>query len=158
MADELSSAGGLRCSVASPILVDALNVAFWCGAPPSLRLPLAMLAASGLRGRPVVLCFDASTQYRLPAAERELYAELRRWVPGCVEVPAGSPADSWLLRRARDSGGSIVSRDRFRGHRRGFRRIVHDPNRLCDGWVENGRLRVPALGLSLPLAVPVVTR
>lgn len=135
---------------ARPVIIDALNVAYWCGSPPSLRLPLALLVPLIARGQPVQLYFDASAPYRL-AGEAGLYAQLRRYPGHCIEVPSGRPADRVLLRQARITEGCILSRDRYRDHRRRFRRLIDDPTRLLAGGVAEGRLRVPALALDVAL-------
>ena len=46
--------------LATPVWVDALNLGYWCGAPPSLRIPLTALQGLLAQGRPATLVFDAS--------------------------------------------------------------------------------------------------
>lgn len=134
-----------------PLFIDALNVAYWCGAPPSLRLPLSLLAGALAQGYPAVLCFDANAPY-LFADEAQIYGLLRQHAQHCVEAPAGKDADRLMLRQARDSQGCVISRDKYRDHRRKYRRLIDDPARLLPGEVRNDRLRVPALELDVPLA------
>lgn len=133
------------------ILIDALNLAYWCGEPPSLRLPLALLVRLLADGRPAQLVFDASARYRL-GDEAAIYAALRRHSAQVLEVPSGQPADRAILRLATRSGACVVSRDRFRDHRRRYRRLIDDPARLLGGIVEHDRLRLP--GLSLDFMLP----
>lgn len=140
---------------AREVLVDALNVAWWCGAPPSLRLPVALLTELLRRGDSAWLYFDASAPHQL-AHERADYDALVEMRDHVLEVPSGTPADRVLLRHARDRSARIVSRDRFRDHRVRFRRIIDDPARVLPGHVEADTLCVPGLGLRAPL--PVSTR
>ena len=131
--------------------IDALNVAYWCGSPPALRLPVALLCGAISAGHQAELVFDASTRYRLQD-EAALYAALLEAAPQFVfEVPSGRTADALLLRRARATGGSLISNDRYRDHRRRHRRLIDDPARLLSGWVRDDRIHVPALALDVPL-------
>jgi len=132
------------------IIVDALNVAYWCGTPPQLRLPLTLLTALLEQEHRVTLFFDASAPYQLTESDRPLYGEVLSH-PGVVAVPSGKRADGVMLKAARDSGGCIVSRDRFRAERRRFRRIIDDPARILAGSVANDTLHVPALRISAVL-------
>lgn len=136
--------------LAPPVCVDALNVAYWAGNPPSLRLPLALLAALLERGHATTLFFDASARYHL-AAEAETYLALLAH-PCCVEVPHGRSADAALLRQARMSGALVVSRDHFRAHRRRYRKLIDDPTRRCEGHVAGEALQLPVLDINVPLA------
>ncbi len=136
---------------AALVLVDALNVAYWCGNPPQLRLPLALLQALAARDLSALLCFDASTPHRLADDDSAAYARLRTDADRCVEVASGTSADTYLLERARATGARIISRDRFRQHHRRHRRLIHDPQRLLAGWVSQERLYVPGLDIDVPL-------
>lgn len=133
-----------------PLLIDALNVAYWCGTPPSLRLPLALLRGALDAGHDAQLVFDASAPYRLPD-DAPCYAALLALTAYVTEVPSGRTADVTLLKRARDSGASIISNDRYRDHRRRFRRLIDDPARLLSGSVRDDQVLVPPLGLAAPL-------
>ena len=132
------------------ILLDAQNIAWWRGAPPSLRLPLALMAALLEAGDEVLAVFDASARHQL-APERETYEALLRHPRHFVEVPSGRRADGELLRRARAGGGLIVSRDRYRDHRRRYRKLIDDPARLLAGHVHEDRVLVPLLGVAAEL-------
>ncbi len=138
-------------TTARVFLVDALNVAYWCGAPPSLRLPLALLHQLLADGHRAELVFDASARYPL-AAERSVYEPLLQQRAHGFEVPSGRTADGVLLREARKRGACIISRDRFRDHRRRYRKLIDDGSRLLPGFVASDRLQVPALGLNTALA------
>lgn len=131
--------------------LDALNIAYWCGNPPDLRLPIALLRGAIAAGHQAELIFDASTRYRLPD-DAALYAALLRDSPQIViEVPSGRTADALLLRRARATGGGLISNDRYRDHRRRYRKLIDDPARLLPGFVRNDRIHIPALALEVPL-------
>jgi len=134
----------------SDILIDALNAAWWCGSPPSLRIPVGLLVAFLSRGDRAWLYFDASAPHQLTHESGE-YAGLLLWKDHVVQVPGGTPADRLLLRHARDRSARIVSRDRFGDHRKRFRRLIDDPSRVFAGCVEADTLRVPGLGLVAPL-------
>lgn len=132
-------------------MIDALNVAYWCGSPPSLRWPVALMAALLSQRHVVQMVFDASARYRLKD-EAGLYEQLMQNPAYFIEVPTGRSADEVLLKQARASGGCIVSRDHYGDHRRRFRKLIDDPSRLMTGWVRDNHLQVPAL--SLDVAVP----
>ena len=132
-------------------LLDALNIAWWCGAPPSLRLPLAAADALLAAGRTPRLVFDASAPYQLPEAEGPVYEAGLSRGSGVLQVPSGETADRFLLEAAKAGGGCIVSRDRFRDHRRGYKSIVRNPLRRLDGFVSEDRLRLPVLELDVAL-------
>ena len=132
------------------LLVDALNVAYWCGEPPQLRLPLSLAAGLQARGQAAVLYFDANARHCL-AADAETYLQLLQHPRLCAEAPSGKRADGLMLKQARDSGASIVSRDRFRDHRKRYRRLIDDPGRVFSGFVKDERLFIEGLQLDLPL-------
>ena len=132
------------------LLIDALNVAYWCGTPASLRLPIALLSGALAAGHQAELMFDASAPYRLPD-EAALYAALLQCAPHVSVVPSGRTADALLLRKARATGGCVLSNDRYRDHRRRYRTLIDDPARLLPGRVREDRIEVPALTLSIPL-------
>ncbi len=132
------------------LFVDALNVAYWCGQPPSLRLPITLIAGLLAAGHDALLCFDASARYQLKD-DAEAYARLIELDRLALEVPSGIPADRVLLKKANTSNGAILSRDHFRNHRRRYRRLIDDPARVIAGYVRNDRLLLPALALDLPL-------
>jgi hypothetical protein len=134
----------------SEILIDALNVAWWCGAPPSLRFSVALLVALLRRGDRAQLYFDASAPHQL-SHERDVYEDLLAMTGHVVQAPSRTPADRLLLRHARDRSALIVSRDRFRDHRIRYRRIIDDPARVLSGHVEADTLCVPGLDLVAPL-------
>lgn len=98
------------------------------------------------------LYFDANTRYRL-GDERALYERLLEHSRFCVEVPSGKRADGLMLRAATAAGGLVVSRDKYRDFRKRYRRLIDDPARLLAGSAGGGRLRVPGLGVDLPLPV-----
>jgi hypothetical protein len=136
------------------ICVDALNVAYWCGSPPDLRLPLTLMAALLDRGHRVQLYFDASAPHQLKDEDRLIYEQLlQQRASHVIQVPSGRRADGVLLKHARSSGASIVSRDRFRDHRARFRKLIDDPARLFGGAVSQDVLHVPALGIEAALPV-----
>ena len=136
--------------MAPDLAIDALNLAYWAGQPPSLRVPLALAAALRRQGRAVTLFLDATVRHRFPH-EAEVAAALDAGGEGVVVAASGVPADRLLLRHARDRQGLVVSRDTFRDHRRRFRRLIDDPARRIAGHVGSDCLHLPALGLAVPL-------
>lgn len=132
------------------VLVDALNVAYWCDRPPSLRLPIALLVGLLKQGHRTWLYFDASARHQLPA-EVALYERLLLQPAHCIEVRSGIPADRVLLRQAKALGACLLSRDRYRDHRRRHRKFIDDPTRLLSGVVARDRVLVPGLALDAPL-------
>ena len=131
-------------------LIDALNVAYWRGAPPSLRLPLALMQSLLAAGHEALMIFDASAPHQL-RDEAALYEQLMQQPALAMQVPSGRSADGELLRRARASGACIISRDGYRDHRRRYRKLIDDPSRRFAGHVAGDQLVLP----SLPLAVPL---
>ncbi len=98
----------------------------------------------------MVLYFDANARYRL-GEERALYERLLEHSRCCVEAPSGKRADGVMLRAATACGGVVISRDKYRDYRKRYRRLIDDPARLLAGSAGGGRLRVPGLGIDLPL-------
>lgn len=134
------------------VAVDALNLAYWAGRRPTLRVALSVATALRARGDQAVLFLDATLRHHY-SHEAAVAAALDAGGEGIVVAPTGVPADRLLLRDARDRGGVIVSRDRFRDHRQRFRRLVDDPARRVEGFVADDRVRVPALAIDVPLPV-----
>ncbi len=146
----ISNLPSVRNAVAPPVFIDALNVAYWSGNPPSLRMPLALMGHLLATGHAVISYFDASARYRLQD-EAGLYERLLQYPRHFIEVPSGRTADGVMLRQARSSGACIISRDRYRDHRRRYRRLIDDPSRRMTGTLEDGQLLLPLLGLRMPL-------
>lgn len=130
--------------------IDALNVAYWCGNPPSLRLPMTLMTRLLSDGHPVQMYFDASARYTL-TDEADLYGQLMQHPQHCIEVPSGRSADAVMLRFARSSGACMLSRDKYRDHRKRYRKLIDDPSRLMSGFVKEDCLVVPSLALNAPL-------
>lgn len=134
------------------VAIDALNLAYWAGRLPTLRVALAVAAALVERGDRPVMFLDATIRHRYPH-EAAAAAALGAGGEGIVVAPGGVPADRLLLRHARDHDGVILSRDHFRDHRRRFRRLIDDPVRRVEGCVASDRVRVPALAIDAPLPI-----
>lgn len=132
------------------ILIDALNLAYWCGRPPSLRIPVSLLTHLLSQGYAARLYFDASAGHQLEH-ERDAYERLLLQPQWCVVAPSGRTADGVMLREARASGACIVSRDGFRDYRRKYRKLIDDPARVLSGAVAQDRVLVPGLGIEAPL-------
>ena len=113
-------------------------------------MPLALAEHLLAQGHRTTLYFDASARHKL-GSEAELYAELMRHPMLCVEVPKGIPADREMLRQANRQSACIVSRDKFRDHRKRYRRLIDDPARLFSGAVSNDRLLIPNLCIDIAL-------
>jgi hypothetical protein len=133
-----------------PVVIDAMNLAYWCGPPPSLRLPLGIAAALIEAGHAVQLVFDASAPHRL-AHEQALYSALRTCASIAIEVPRGRRADGEILRRARSNTACVLSRDHFADYRARYRRLIDDPARRFGGVVDADTIHVAALGIVTPL-------
>jgi hypothetical protein len=140
----------IQPAAATPVFIDALNLAYWSGHPPSLRMPLALMGHLLAAGHAVMGYFDASARYRLQD-EAGLYERLLQYPRHFVEVPSGRTADGVMLRLATASGGCIISRDKYRDHRRRYRRLIDDPSRLMAGTLEDGQLLLPSLAIRMPL-------
>jgi L-alanine-DL-glutamate epimerase-like enolase superfamily enzyme len=133
------------------VVIDAMNLAYWCGAPPSLRIALSVAAALRARGQTLRLFFDANAAYVFPEQERALYAGLLAQCDFVTQAPSGSDADPLLLRYARDCNGVIISRDHYKDHRKRFRRLIKAPERRVQGFVQEDVVTIEALGLHAPL-------
>lgn len=127
-------------------VLDGLNLAYWAGLPPSLRVPLGLMAALLARGDRPFVVFDASARYQLPPDEQPSYANLLQssWA---TEVPSGDSADGHLLKLAVDAGACVISRDRFREFRRKYRAVTRNPDRELDGTVHDDQIFVPGADL-----------
>lgn len=134
------------------VFIDALNVAYWCGVPPSLRFPLTLLAQLLKAGHPAALYFDANARYLLQE-EAGVYQQLMQHPQHCLQVPSGRRADGVMLRHATASGACVISRDKYRDYRKRYRRLIDDPTRLLPGGIRNDRLLVPAMAIDVPLPV-----
>lgn len=132
-------------------VLDGMNLAYWAGLPPSLRVPLGLMAALLARGERPFAVFDASARYQLPPNEQPCYAALLQ-SPWATEVPSGDSADGHLLKLAVDAGACVISRDRFREFRRKYRAVTRNPDRKLDGTVHDDQIFVPGADLvaSLP--------
>lgn len=132
------------------LLIDGLNLAYWIGAPPSLRVPLAAANAAVIAGWEPLVVLDASARWQLPEAEHDALEALLR-LPVAHQVPSGTDADRLLLARAQQCAPQvrIASRDRFREHRRRHRGLLRRPGLVIGGAVEDGVLRLDA---DLPVA------
>lgn len=137
--------------VERPVFIDALNLCWWCGKPPSLRIPFALMQHLLETRRTAVLYFDASAPHQL-REEAALYAALRQHPRFCVEAPSGIPADRLMLRHATTQRACVVSRDHYRDHRRRYRKLIDDPMRLISGHIEADALRLPSWGVAQPLS------
>lgn len=132
------------------MLIDGLNVAYWCGTPASLRIPLSLLLGLLQAGFPARVILDASARHRLQDGDG-LPALIDAFPGHLRQVPSGVPADRELIRCARVEGGRIISRDRFRDHRRKFRRFIDTPGCILAGGIEADRIRIPHLEFSAAL-------
>ena len=146
----MCAAEDLEASDQRVFIIDGLNLAYWCGSPPALRIPLSLLASLLEAGHAARAIFDASARYQL-RAELGCYEQLLNCSQLAIEVPSGQPADRELIKQARACGGAIISRDKFRDHRKKFRKLIDDPERLLSGRVFNELLELPALGPGVPL-------
>ena len=127
-----------------------MNLAYWAGLPPSLRVPLGLMAALLARGDRPFAVFDANARYQLPPDEQPCYAALLQG-PWASEVPSGDSADGHLLKLAVDSGACVISRDRFREFRRKYRTVTRNPERKLDGTVHDDQIFVPGAELAAEL-------
>lgn len=132
------------------IFIDALNLAYWCGCPASLRIPATALINLIARGYRAILYFDASAPHRF-VSEIDIYQRFLGFPEICVEVPSRRSADRVILRLATSARACVLSRDLYRDHRRRYRKLIDDPHRLMSGRVQEDRLQVPGLGLDVPL-------
>ena len=132
-------------------VLDGMNLAYWAGLPPSLRVPLGLMAALLARGDRPFAVFDANARYQLPPDEQPCYAVLLQ-SPLATEVPSGDSADGHLLKLAVDAAACVISRDRFREFRRKYRSVTRNPYRRLDGTVRDDQIFVPGAHLvaSLP--------
>jgi len=131
--------------------IDALNVAYWFGAPPILRIPLSLLSGLLAAGYKAQLVFDASAPHQL-ADSNPIYSELLKHSAYCLQVPSGHSADSYLLQQARQHNGCIISRDRFKEYHKQYRSIIHRPERLISGFVDNDQIILPTVDFSALLS------
>ncbi|PRZ45207.1 putative RNA-binding protein with PIN domain [Tritonibacter scottomollicae] len=123
-------------------IIDGSNVLYWKENTLSLepvRDVIALLEASGYR--PYVV-FDANAGYLVVGRYLNGPSFAKRLGLKDAEahvVPKGQPADPYILRMARKSGGIVVSRDRFRDWKDDFPKEVTGP-RLVRGGYRRGAL------------------
>ncbi len=123
-------------------IIDGSNVLYWRTKVPALdpvRAVVALLEAAGYR--PCVV-FDANAGYLV--AGRHLNGRSFARQLGLSEiqvhvVPKGQPADPHILRLARNSGGIVVSRDRFRDWQGAFPTETAG-DRVVSGGYRRGRI------------------
>lgn len=123
-------------------IIDGSNLIYWrdqhCSLQP-VQEAIAILRKAGFR--PCVI-FDANAGYLV--ADRYLDGGAFAKRLGLSEqnahvVPRGQPADPFILQLARESGGIVVSRDRFRDWKEAFSDETK-PERVVRGGYRDGVL------------------
>lgn len=102
-------------STAPNVVVDGTNVIYWDG-DPDLATLRAVVDALHARSLSPVVFFDASTRHHLKdtSLNTKGFARALGLNPDQINIcPAGTEADAFLIKYARDAGVPIVSNDRF---------------------------------------------
>lgn len=128
-------------------VIDGSNLLYWNGEALSLQPVHDAIEALVAAGYQPCVIFDANAGYLVAGQylDGARFAKLLglRAAQAYV-VPKGEPADPHILRLARDSGGIVVSRDRFRDWSEEFA-----PETASDRVVRGGYRR-DKLWLDLP--------
>ncbi|NIZ15362.1 hypothetical protein [Phaeobacter sp. HF9A] len=123
-------------------IIDGSNVLYWKETQLSLEPVQDVIKALRVAGYRPCVVFDANAGYlvagRYMSGERFAKALGLPKVQSHV-VPKGQPADPHILRMARDSGGIIVSRDRFRDWEIEFPQVMR-ADRLVRGGYRRGEI------------------
>lgn len=127
-----------------PAVIDGSNLLYWKDNSLSLdpvREAVQLLKAAGYR--PYVI-FDANAGYLVENRYlngRNFAKRLGLSVSQTLVAPRGQPADPLILAFARDSGGIVISRDRFRDWAEAFPAETA-PGRVVSGGYRGGRFRL----------------
>ncbi|MEN3113201.1 hypothetical protein ACFONG_15105 [Uliginosibacterium paludis] len=130
--------------------VDGMNVAHW-SKTLSVTNVIALALALVSQGGKVVVIFDASASGKFKGRDNALYQQyLKEDSFEFFEVPGKMRADDFLLLRANNTGGFIVSNDQFRDYGEKYP-WVSDQSRLIKGMVIAGHLAIPSLDIDIDL-------
>ncbi|WP_156169170.1 NYN domain-containing protein [Wenxinia marina] len=119
-------------------VIDGSNVMHWSRDEPELRDVLAVIEILRARGARVHVFFDASAGHRLVAGYRggRDFARALGLRSGEVTVvDQGVVADVPILQRARATGATVVTQDRYRDHSG-----LTDGVAILSGRIEDGRV------------------
>ena len=131
-----------RASGRNWVLLDGSNVMYWHDNIPRIETLREVTASLSDLGHAVAVVFDANAGYKL--AGRYLDDHALATLLGLPEkrvfvVPAGTPADPYLLTTAARIGARIVSNDRFRDWADDHP-ILQDPGQLIRCGYRSGGL------------------
>ncbi|UOA13705.1 MULTISPECIES: NYN domain-containing protein [Sulfitobacter] len=124
------------------IIVDGSNVMYWKSGEPSIKVVREIVDELRDRGYTPGVVFDANAGYLLIGRyqhDNALSRQLDLPVDRVMVVPKGTPADPYILQSARDYGGQVVSRDRFRDWADAHPEIA-EPGHLVKGGYQKGKL------------------
>ncbi len=143
-----------------PIFVDGSNLIYWTKDHRIDTHPLGVLCQT-LRDANVdfLVFFDANIKYLLQEAggritpkdrsTKDLERVFGLFSDEISVVPAGSPADDFILQRAHISKGMVISNDRYKDYHDTYS-WLGNPKRVHRGYVDKGHLYIPTLSLKIP--------
>lgn len=146
----------------TPIYVDGSNLIYWTKDHRIDTHPLAVLCGK-LRDDSVdfLVFFDANIKYLLSEAggqvtprdrsTRDLERVFGLFAEEITIVPAGSPADDFILQRAHISKGMVISNDRYKDYFETYP-WLGNAKRVHRGYVDQGNLYIPTLSLKIPVS------
>lgn len=144
----------------NPIFIDGSNLIYWTKDHHIDTHPLRVLCER-LREANVdfLVFFDANIKYLLQEADgritpsdrstRDLEQAFGLFSEEISVVPAGSPADDFILQRAHISKGIVISNDRYKNYH-GTYSWIGNTARIHRGYVDKGHLYIPTLSLKIP--------
>lgn len=124
------------------VIVDGSNVMHWIDNTPNTQPLFDVLDLLEERGFTAGVMFDANVGHKLFGNYQhdQAFAKLLDLPQDRIMVvPAGVPADPYILSAARDFKAQIVSNDRFRDWVGEFPE-VRTPGFLISGWYRDGKL------------------
>lgn len=95
--------------------IDGTNLCYWLDTTrPTLHVLLELLIAlKKEKNRSFYCIFDANTQYKLPAEERETYQHLLEFKDYFYQITGGKRADDFILELANSYDAPVISNDNY---------------------------------------------
>lgn len=128
-------------------IIDATNVCSWHKIninnqsknmvyTTSLNVILKLTNVLAEQKKTFKCIFDASTPYKLPDEEQEIYRHLlQTFEIAFYQVTGGQRADDWVLALADKFGSKVISTDRFRDFQDRYKWLSKEDSRLIKGGI-----------------------
>ncbi len=128
-------------------IIDATNVCSWhkvninnqsknAAYSTSLNVILKLTNVLSDKKKTFKCIFDASTPYKLPEEEQEIYRTLLQvFERAFYQVTGGQKADDWVLALGDKFGAKVISTDRFRDFQSRYKWLANEDERLVKGGI-----------------------